>query len=336
MNDPLPVGAAQNLLGRLFPSKTFGAPVKLEGDASTRVYYRAVGGSDSVTLMWAPDEAAVRAFVEMTALMRELGADTPLLHGHDGRLAALEDLGDTLLQNHIARLADDKVYAEYTAALDALAEFQDRARALEDKSHPCFSLSFDAEKLTYETGFADQHFLGGYLDSPMSGADREVARAGWRRINETLAERMETLAHRDLHSRNIMCLKERRVWIDYQDARMGRRLYDLASLLLDPYANLPEKMTDELADYYYRRVAGRGGAPWSRGQFRNLYELSGIQRLYKALGTFGYQTTARGVATYLPYIKPAAQKLLGLLDAREDMKKLRGVLSPRLASVVRG
>ena len=85
--------------------------------------------------------------------------------------------------------------------------------------------------------------------------------------------------------------------IDFQDARMGPAQYDLASLLRDSYVTLPEELVDTLVDYY-AEVTGNTSQK-SMQRFRYIFDVMSLQRNIKALGTFGYQATARGKRRYL-------------------------------------
>ncbi|MGK7345692.1 MAG: aminoglycoside phosphotransferase family protein [Candidatus Nitrospinota bacterium M3_3B_026] len=307
--------------------------VPLAGDASARRYFRVFfedGGS--VVVMAAPDEESAAAFSEMTGLMRRLGADTPSILGAQGALLALEDLGDKLLQRAAAEMGEDELMAVYRRVIDDLAAFQDNAAGTMDRRHPCFRLAFDEEKLMWEAGFTGEHFLRGYLGARLSAEDESALDAEWRHVASKLAERMETLAHRDFHSRNIMLKEERLVWIDYQDARMGRRLYDLASLLYDPYVELGREARGALADYYYRKLSDKDAAPWGRGEFSLLLDFSAAQRIYKALGTYGYQSSVMGSRVYEEYIPRASRTLMEILETVPALAPLHRLLRGLLPS----
>ena len=310
--------------------------IRLAGDASSRRYYRAsFGENGSVVVMAAPDRGSVETFLSMTALMKELGADTPELLMDQDNLLAMEDLGDVMLQGALASMPGDDIEDEYRRLLDRLAAFQAAARARVDKSQPCFSLRFDMEKLTYEVDFAGKYFLKEHLGREPHWSASAVMKLEWEKVNGELAQEMETLAHRDFHSRNIMAHGARRVWIDYQDARMGRMAYDLVSLLLDPYVKISQGMEGRLAGYYFGKMEDIGSAIWSRDRFEELYALSAAQRLYKALGTYGYQTAIRGTVTYVPYIKPAASRLLRILEGRQRLGRLLNQLGPYLEDALK-
>jgi aminoglycoside/choline kinase family phosphotransferase len=146
------------------------------------------------------------------------------------------------------------------------------------------------------------------------------------------------LAHRDYHSRNVMVLpgpaaeghRNLRV-LDFQDARMGNVFYDLASLFMDSYAVLPEEAVDRLcyawrhaASAELRRAAGDPGA------FRELVDLSALQRNVKAIGTFGNQAHARGKRFYLRFIPPTVAHLRGNFARNPSLRALAAKILPLL------
>lgn len=299
----------------------------LAGDASSRKYYRiTLQGGESVVMMEAPDEKSVNLFMEMTEIVRWLWVDAPDIYSANGRFALLEDLGDTLLQDHVKDAPIEKLETEYKKVIDSLVIFQKRVHKMPNKTFACFNLRFDVEKLTFESDFTCEHFFKGYLKQKISADTLKTLQDEWGRINRILAEQMETLAHRDLHSRNIMVKGDRRVWIDYQDARMGRGQYDLASLIFDPYVDIPHDMALKLADYYYEETQKTKNAPWDHETFIDIFELSGLQRIYKALGTYGYQTEKCGTDVYRPYIEPAIKTVKRILEGRNDLPALRDTL----------
>jgi hypothetical protein len=83
---------------------------------------------------------------------------------------------------------------------------------------------------------------------------------------------------------------------DFQDARWGPRLYDIASLLRDSYVQLPSDMVERLLEHY----RGLAGMPSEGLHFE--FERIALQRNIKALGTFAYQATMKSNPVYLQYV----------------------------------
>ncbi len=304
---------AEELLLALSLGKDHDALINpLQGDASSRSYLHARFNDEVMVVMKCPETGSVDLFAEMTGIMRSLGADTPTIYARNGRYMALEDCGDDLLQKYVSVMNDDAISDIYQKVIDDLIRFQAQTKSLTKRESDCFALALDIKKLSFETSFTLEHFIEGFLRVTLTDSERETLDSEWTKVVHELALKVETLCHRDFHSRNILCHKGRRVWIDYQDARMGRMTYDLASLLEDPYVDLPVALREEFCEYYFIEAGKAGLALWNRDEFGRLYRFSAMQRIYKALGTFGYQANSLNVNTYIPFMAPAMRTLLRL------------------------
>ena len=78
---------------------------------------------------------------------------------------------------------------------------------------------------------------------------------------------------------------------------MGPDTYDLVSLLRDSYVDLTDQTVEDLIAYFLALK----GTP-EDADFRRRFNVMALQRNLKALGTFGYQTTARRNPVYIQYI----------------------------------
>ena len=140
---------------------------------------------------------------------------------------------------------------------------------------------------------------------------------------EELAAEPRVLCHRDYHSRNLMYHEDRLYIIDFQDARMGPDTYDLVSLLRDSYVDLPEQTVNDLLAYFLALKGGTG----REEAFRERFAVMALQRNLKALGTFGYQTTARRNPVYIQYIPRTLRYVRDNLEAHARFSRLRDVLA---------
>jgi len=124
------------------------------------------------------------------------------------------------------------------------------------------------------------------------------------------------LIHRDVQSRNIMVRDQRFYVIDFQGARRGPIQYDLASLLIDPYVELPPCVQEQLLTYGMQALASR--LPIRETAFRKGYAHCAITRNLQILGAFGYLSRVKGKTGFERYIPAALKTLRASLNACSD------------------
>jgi len=277
--------------------------VPLTGDASDRRYFRVLVPDEQsivLSLYSSPFKFETLSFVNVAQLLEKMPVPIPEVLGHadDLGVLALADLGDVTLQAHLGAASAAEHAALYRQAISLVSTLQRRGAELEAPEFLPYGIAFDVEKLTWELDFFIKHFIEAYRGVVIPDAMREQLRQEFAGVAEALASERRVLCHRDYHSRNLMLHGEQLYIIDFQDARMGPDTYDLVSLLRDSYVDLPEQtVTDLLA--YYLALNGRTG---EEREFRHRFDVMALQRNLKALGTFGYQTTARRNPVYIQYI----------------------------------
>jgi aminoglycoside/choline kinase family phosphotransferase len=302
--------------------------VPLTPDASDRRYFRVlIPGSASIVLSIysAPFDVTKLSFVNVATLMAKMPVPIPEVLGHADHLGvlALQDLGDVTLQAHLGASSPTEHAALYRQAVALIATLQKRGDQLASPDYLPYSVSFDVEKLTWELDFFTKHFLEAYRGVTLTDAERTVLRKEFAVIVEELAAEPRVLCHRDYHSRNLMLHNGELYIIDFQDARMGPDTYDLVSLLRDSYVDLPEQTVNDLIAYFLALKGVTGEDP----DFRRRFDVMALQRNLKALGTFGYQTTARRNPVYIQYIPRTLRYVRDNLDDQPRFDRLRDLLA---------
>jgi aminoglycoside/choline kinase family phosphotransferase len=302
--------------------------VPLTGDASDRKYFRILlpdAPSIVLSLYSEPFDFERMSFVNVAQLLADMPVPIPAVLGHadDLGILALEDLGDVTLQAHLGAASPAEHAALYRESVALIATLQRRGAELESPRYLPYTIAFDVEKLTWEMDFFVKHFLEAYRGVVLS----DTARAGLRdelgELVGILASERRVLCHRDYHSRNLMLHGQQLYIIDFQDARMGPDTYDLVSLLRDSYVDLPEQTVDELIAYFL----ALNGRIADAEAFRHRFDLMALQRNLKALGTFGYQTTARRNPVYIQYIPRTLRYVRNNLDNLPEFDRLGDMLA---------
>ena len=115
---------------------------------------------------------------------------------------------------------------------------------------------------------------------------------------------------RDFQSRNIMVTPDNNVhFIDYQGGMKGAPQYDVASLLWQARANLPDDWKQFLLEDYMGSFEKIIDEPIDRETFRSQYNGYVLIRLLQVLGAYGFRGLFERKAQFLTSIPLALQNL---------------------------
>lgn len=300
---------------------------KLAGDASLRRYYRLWQGNETFVLMLAePFDPAKYDFLLVQKFLEKSGVPVPKVKSVDGAKGTilLEDLGDRTMLHQLGEKDDSKSEMElFRESLRLLAEFHTKTKVAKgQKPVPGFGLAFDEEKLLWEVDFTLEHLFGSYLKRELPAKELAALREPFEDICRRLAAEPRVFTHRDYHSRNIMIPDSgSMVCIDFQDARMGLRAYDLASILRDSYYQLAEEKVYELVDYYLSLI--NADDPQKKDHFVKMFDLMSVQRNFKAIGSFTSFYGKRADANYIRFVGNTFENIRRNLAKFPEYKQLR-------------
>lgn len=331
------------LVARAFPGASARslAQEAMPGGASTRRYFRVTLPSGTAVAMFVPEgakpEEAAQAhggarwpFLEVRDLLASRGVDVPALYGEDTARGwvLLEDLGDETLAVRLAGRPADRERL-YVQAVGDLARAQGALESLPSGS-VVGTRAFDESLLLWEI----HHFREWALEArgiALPPADRATFDAVATRLARRIASWPRAFVHRDYQSRNLMVRADGGLcWIDFQDALLGPRVYDLVALLNDSYQVFDRAFVEaRLADYALARGPGAGDLATLVREF----DLVTVQRKLKDAGRFVFIDRVKGNAKFLEFVEPTIAKVrasLARLADDEDMRALAGVLSRAL------
>lgn len=311
----------------------------IQSDGSTRRFWRLRLGEDRGVVIVAPkgvtpaELAESRAAWKIGSHLRQRGVAVPELYGWDEESGTLccEDLGDLRLhQLVVAGSAAEKLHW-YRQALRALVGLQLDGAAGFDPSWCWDSPHYDRTlMLERESGYFLRSFWNGLLgrETPVGIAEEFTAiadRAG--------SVESRFFLHRDCQSRNLMVQGERLHFIDFQGGRLGPLGYDLASLLLDPYAGLDSSLEEELLAEYLELVEAR--LPGAGTEVAASYPYLALQRNLQIVGAFAFLWKERGKPFFSEFLRPALRSLATRLarPPAHDFLVLRAMARQGLAAL---
>jgi aminoglycoside/choline kinase family phosphotransferase len=335
------------LVARAFPGSGPLACEPMPGGASTRRYYRVrlppgiQRSTATAVAMFVPDgakpeeiargsaTAARWPFLEVRDLLAAHGVDVPAVHGEDAAngWVLLEDLGDETLAVHLASHPGRRE-ALYVRAVVDLAQAQ---AALASLPAGCVvtTRAFDEELLCWEI----HHFREWALEArgiALSADDGALFDGIAARLARRIASWPRAFVHRDYQSRNLMVRSEstgeRLCWIDFQDALLGPRVYDLVALLNDSYQVFDRAFVEARLDDY-ARARGLGGP--ERAELGREFDIVTVQRKLKDAGRFVFIDRVKNNPSFLTFVEPTIAKVRASLARLpdDDMRTLAALLA---------
>ncbi|RGP40818.1 hypothetical protein BPTFM16_01110 [Altererythrobacter insulae] len=265
----------------------------IPGDASFRRYFRIRKDTRTAMLMYAPPpEEDPQPFVKVAEWLSANGMRAPKLLARD--LAAgwllTEDFGNDRMREWV-EANPDRETAIYEQAIDALVKLHKR-----DAGPFAF---YDQAVYQREAALLTEWYC------PAAGLDVDTTGYfdAWSEVLPPIISRQSVgvTVLRDYHAENIMILgdcgetENQQGLIDFQDALVGHRAYDLVSLLQDARRDVAPELERQMLERY---IAAAAPGP----EFEADYAVLGAQRNAKIVGIFTRLFKRDGKPRYLDYI----------------------------------
>jgi mannose-1-phosphate guanylyltransferase len=294
--------------------RTLALPLGPRGSARTFTRLR-YGGDSAILIRYNPKREENVLYAGHARFLRGIGLAVPavLYDSEADAVTLFEDLGDRSVQVARPGLSASGTKRLYERILDQVLAFHERgakkARARGLRLVPAFRPTL----YRWEHDLFIDHFLRKRMG--LSEAEIALLRRDLGRVARHLADAPAVLVHRDLQSSNIL-LRGRDPWfIDFQGMRYGPAVYDLASLLCDPYVELPAALQEELLAYY----ADRCPHPIL---VRRIFWHAAVQRLGQALGAYARLSESAETGYFKKYIPPAMEMIARAVSRVPDLPAL--------------
>ena len=298
---------------------------KIAGSGSYRQYYRLDGSGGKAVAALNADLSENKAFIEFTRHFESHGLPVPnLLHvSSEGDSYLLQDLGDTTLFAELnskrspGNVIDPEIAKLYMKVVSILPSFQVAA----GRSIPfnlCYPRpAFDRQSMMWDLSYFKYYFL----KLARISFDEQKLEEDFTALCDFLLEvPLDNFMYRDFQSRNIMIHEGRPWFIDYQGGRRGGLQYDLASLLYDAKADLPETFRMQMMEHYLE-VAGKTFSV-DKEKFTRYFDAFVLIRILQAMGAYGFRGYYENKPLFLQSIPYAVRNLRVLIDRKRIPVKM--------------
>jgi len=291
-------------------------PLQGELGGSGRVIVRLTGGKFSAIGILSSVQEENVAFLEFSRYFRQHGLPVPEIYAEDLSEGAYleEDLGDTTLFEFLGAHRDGdaiapEAMAAYRKVVAALPRFQ--VEAGRDLNYSvCYPrASFDRQSINWDLNYFKYYFL------KLAGIpfNEQALEDDFSSLTDfLLTADHDYFLYRDFQSRNVMLRGGEPFFLDYQGGRKGALQYDIASLLFDGKADLPQEMRQQLLDHYLECLGSY--IPVDRKAFMDRYYAYVYVRILQALGAYGFRGFFERKAHFLKSVPYAMKNLRWLAE----------------------
>ncbi|WP_244825089.1 RapZ C-terminal domain-containing protein [Carboxylicivirga mesophila] len=290
--------------------------VMLPPSGSYREYYRIAGRTKSAMGAYNADAKENQAFLEFSKHFKNRQLPVPAIYGvdMDHHVYLQEDLGDVTLYSFLQGIRKGKAFPEelvsfYKKTIKKLICFQVKGGEGLDYSKCYPRQAFDKQSMLWDLHYFKYYFLK-LARIPF---DEQALEDDYHRLIDFLLEvDHDYFLYRDFQSRNVMVVDDEPWFIDYQGGRKGALQYDLASLLFDAKADMPNSVREELLNFYVEELGNHISV--DKHEFKQHYQGYVLIRIMQAMGAYGFRGFYEKKEHFLKSIPYAINNLKYLLE----------------------
>lgn len=253
---------------------------------SERMFFKA---NEGIVCIYDDAERKENAkFVSHAAFLKENGIGVPEIYKEDKSFKSflMEDVGK-----------ENVSFERYVRVIEELVKFNSLDAPSLDLEPP-----MDEKMWKWERELFVEHCLKGRFNRELP---TEVL-LELEKVAEILEKEPKALVHRDFQSTNVLWKGDKLSFIDFQGMRSGPAVYDLASLVYDPYVKLSKDQRRALIGLYAERVG--------RKEIIDILPFAAVERLIQCLGAYG-RLVSVGKTEFDKFVKPALENLLEVADS---------------------
>ena len=258
----------------------------LKGDASRRQFYRLTKEDKTVIFIDANPLKGEEpeAYAAVTDYLRRHQINVPEIYAQNimQGFFIVEDFGNDLVNNIVAAdaaLQDDL----YKKAIDVLVDIQSipLQEVISSDDFTYRLREYDVNRLISEARLFTDWYVPELTKRPISYAARDEFISILRGLLLPVVNEDNVTVLRDYHADNMMVVSEKIGLLDFQDAVLGNKAYDVVSLLQDARRLIADDFEKKMIEYYCEKAKIT-----DKDAFMRNYLILGAQRNIKILGIF--------------------------------------------------
>ena len=299
---------------------------KIKGDASFRTFYRKKIGNKKSIIVFATKEKKKNLLIydAINSLLIKNRILAPKLYNESYKknFIEIEDFGNDTVFNLLKKKDSNKINL-YKKSIDLLIKIQkikqNKTKNFKGKNYKI--PIYNNAKLFAETKLFLDWYSKKYASKNKKLNFNIEIKKQIKFLLTKLKLKNNIFVHRDFHVLNLIRCKKQLAIIDTQDALIGNRAYDLASLIDD----VRFKSSKEFKDHIYNYYLNLNKKKFNVDVFQNDFEILSVLRNMKIIGIFTRLAVRDKKKMYLKLI-PYTWRLIELRTKNnkkfDDLKKI--------------
>ena len=289
---------------------------KIKGDASLRSFIRKSEKNFSSILVYAKKDKNKNLLIydSINKILNKNKILAPLMYQENYKKSfiEIEDFGDKTIYKLLKKTNSKFNY--FKKVIKLLKQIQSiKDKSIENFKNKKYKIPIYKRKiLIQEANLFYDWYVKKNLPKNKSRKFAKDFRKIITRLSSKLQLRNNVFVHRDFHVSNLMLVKNQIGIIDSQDALIGNKAYDLASLVDDVRIKTSKGLKNKIYNYYVKKFSET-----EKIKIKNDFEILSVLRNLKIIGIFTRLSLRDKKHKYLKFI-PYAWKLIQ--ERSEDIK----------------
>ena len=297
---------------------------EIKGDASFRKFYRNKKNR-SIVVYAVKDKVKnllIYDAINKILLKNKILAPKLLGQNYKNNYIEVEDFGDGVL-NKLLKLKKTNKILTFKKILKILIKLQ----SIKDKHIINFEnqkyivMEYDNKTLSNEANLFCEWYTPRKLNIFKNKNFKKKYQKEIKKLISKLNFKNDTFVHRDFHVSNLINFKNNIALIDSQDALIGNKAYDLASLIDDVRIKTSNKLKNQILNNYLKTLKKN-----EIKKFINDFEILSVLRNLKIIGIFTRLAVRDNKKKYTKMI-PYAWKMINYrIKNNKEFKNLKSIL----------
>ena len=308
---------------------------KIKGDASFRKFFRKKNKDNNSVIVFAKKEKQKNLIIydaiNKILIKNEILAPALYNENYNKHYIEVEDFGNKTIFKVLNKKNVNKFsyFKKIIKLLNQIQIIQDiRVKNFKKKFYTI--PKYDNKILIKEANL----FCDWYTKKNLLKTKRKKFSIEYQKIIKALTSKLElkndVFVHRDFHVSNLMLEKNKIGVLDSQDAMIGNRAYDLASLIDDVRFKTSKKLKKKMYNFYIKEQK-----KLKITKFKNDFEILSILRNLKIIGIFTRLAIRDGKKNYLEFI-PYTWQLINMRINQNDLfKDLKDLLKKNFKNKIK-